>query len=46
MPIFNVRAPDGSLLKINGPEDATDAELIQIAERSYQPKKSGLLVVT
>jgi len=39
MPIFNVRAPDGSLLKINGPEDATDAELIQIAERNYQPKK-------
>jgi hypothetical protein len=39
MPIFNVRAPDGSLLKINGPEDATDEELIQIAERSYQPKK-------
>ena len=39
MPIFNVRAPDGSLLKINGPEDATDEELIQIAERNYQPKK-------
>jgi hypothetical protein len=43
MPVFNVRAPDGSLLKINGPEDATDAELIQIAERSYQPKKERTL---
>jgi hypothetical protein len=43
MPIFNVRAPDGSLLKINGPEDATDEELIQIAERNYQPKKEPKL---
>jgi hypothetical protein len=43
MPVFNVRAPDGSLLKINGPEDATDAELIQIAERNYQPKKERTL---
>jgi hypothetical protein len=39
MPIFNVRAPDGSLMKISGPEDATDEELIQIAEQSYQPKE-------
>ena len=43
MPVFNVRAPDGSLLKINGPEDATDEELIQIAERNYQPKKERTL---
>lgn len=43
MPIFNVRAPDGSLLKINGPEDATDEELIQIAEKNYQPKKEPKL---
>ena len=35
MPIFNVRAPDGSLMKISGPEDATDEELIQIAEQNY-----------
>ena len=38
MPIFNVRAPDGSLMKISGPEDATDEELIQIAEQNYKPK--------
>ena len=38
MPIFNVRAPDGSLMKISGPEDATDEELIQIAEQNYKEK--------
>lgn len=40
MATFNVRAPDGSLMKISGPEDATDEELIQIAEQNYQPKKA------
>jgi hypothetical protein len=39
MATFNVRAPDGSLMKISGPEDATDEELIQIAEQNYQPKE-------
>ena len=38
MPIFNVRAPDGSIMKINGPEDATDDELIYIAQQNYKPE--------
>lgn len=40
MPIFNVRTPDGSLMKINGPEDATDDELIQIASENYTPPQT------
>ena len=43
MPIFDVRAPDGSIMKISGPEDATDAELIHIAEQNYKPKQETTL---
>jgi hypothetical protein len=37
MPIYQVQAPDGSIIKIEGPENATDEQLIQAASSGYQP---------
>ena len=39
MPIYEVKAPDGSILEIQGPEGATDAQLINTAAAYYRQKE-------
>ena len=37
MPIYKVEAPDGKLLKIEGPEGASEQDILAIAAQLYQP---------
>jgi hypothetical protein len=36
MPIFEVEAPDGKILEIEGPEGATEEQVLQFASQQYQ----------
>lgn len=37
MPIYEVEAPDGSILEIEGPEGASDQQVLQAAAKLYTP---------
>jgi hypothetical protein len=39
--IYEVLAPDGSILEIEGPDGATDAQIMQAAAELYQPQQQA-----
>lgn len=40
MPIYKIQGPDGNTIKIEGPEGATDAQLIEVAKQHYSSNKT------
>ena len=40
MAIYNVQVPDGSIMKIEGPDNATDEQIIQAAQAGYAEKQA------
>jgi hypothetical protein len=42
MEIYKVQAPDGSIIKLEGPDGATDAQLVQAAQAVYAQRQQEL----
>jgi hypothetical protein len=44
MPIYKVQAPDGRILRLEGPEGASEDQILQAAAAAYQPQpEEGLI---
>jgi hypothetical protein len=43
MAIYNVKAPDGSIVKVSAPEGASQDEIIAYAQENYKPETEGFL---
>lgn len=44
MPIYKVQAPDGRILRLEGPEGASEDQILQAAAAAYQPQpEEGIL---
>lgn len=41
MATYKIQAPDGSIIELEGPEGATDAQLIQAARAAYAQRQKG-----
>jgi len=38
---YKIQAPDGSIIELDGPDNATDAQLIQAAQAAYAQRQQG-----